>query len=38
MWLLYVLEFTYRVVIDRLINAPSHGRRKIDGINGYDKT
>ena len=38
MWLLYVLEFTNRVIIDRLINDPSHCRSKIDGINRANKT
>ena len=32
-WLLSVLEFTYRVIIYTRINAPDHGRSKIDGIN-----
>ena len=37
-WILFVLVFTYRVIIDRCINDPGNGRRKIDGINGSDKT
>ena len=38
MWLLSVLSFTHRVIIDRFINDTGHGRRKIDGINGAKKT
>ena len=37
MWILSVLEFTYRVTIYRRINAPGYGRIKIYGINGYYK-
>ena len=37
MWILFVLVFTYRVIIDRCINDPGNGRRKIDGINGSEK-
>ena len=37
LWILSVLSFTYKVVIYRYINAPGHGRRKTDGINGSDK-
>ena len=36
MWLLSVLEFTYRVIIDIFINDTNNGRIKIDGINGSD--
>ena len=38
MWILSVLEFTNKVQIDIFINAPSHGRSKIYGIYGSDKT
>ena len=38
MWLLYALEFTYRVIIYRCMNDPGRGRSKIDGINGSGKT
>ena len=38
MWLLSVLEFTHRVIIYKIINHPGHGRIKIDGINGDNKT
>ena len=38
MWRLSVLAFTCRVIIYRCINSPGHGRSKIDGINGSDKT
>ena len=38
MWLLSVLNFTYRVIIYILTNAPGNGISKIDGINGYDNT
>ena len=37
MWILSVLEFTHRVIIDRWIDAPGHARSKIDGINGDEK-
>ena len=37
-WLLSVLEFTYRVIIDRCINVPGHGKIKIYGINICNKT
>ena len=33
MWLLYVLAFTYIVVIDTCINYTGHGISKICGIN-----
>ena len=36
-WLSSVLIFTYRVIIDRCINAPGHGEIKIDVINVSDK-
>ena len=36
-WLLSVLVFTYRVIIDICINHPVHVRRKIYGINGSYK-
>ena len=32
------LEFTHRVIIDRCINAPGHGRSKMYGIHGAKKT
>ena len=38
MWLLSVLEFMHRVMIDRCINSTGHGRSNIYGINGADKT
>ena len=38
MRLLYVLVFTYRVIIYRCINDPGHGRSKIYVINGFLKT
>ena len=38
LWILSVLAVTHGITIDRLINAPGHGRNKIDGINGADKT
>ena len=38
MWILSLLEFTYRVIIYILINYPGHERRKIYGINGYEKS
>ena len=34
MWLLSILEYTHRVIIDRFINASVHGKRKIYVING----
>ena len=37
MWLLYVLEFTHRVIIYRYINAPGHSIRKMFTINGAGK-
>ena len=37
MWLLSILEFANRVIIDRCINDLVHGRSKIDDINGSDK-
>ena len=37
MWLLSVLDFTNRVIIDRCINAPDRGRRKIDYLKVADK-
>ena len=38
MGILSVLEITYRMIIDRCINDPGHGRGKVYVINGYDKT
>ena len=38
MWILYVLVFTYRLIIDKCINAPGNGIFKIDGIDGSNKT
>ena len=38
MWLLYLLELIYRMIINICINAPGHGRRKIYGINVSNKT
>ena len=35
LWNLSVLKFTYRVVIDKCINDPLHGRSKIYGINSF---
>ena len=35
MWLFSVLEFTYKVIINKLINSPVHVRSKIDAIDGY---
>ena len=37
-WILYVLKFTHRVIIDICINAPGHGRSKIVTINVSEKT
>ena len=37
-WLLSVLVFTYRVIIDRCINYPGHGIRKIYVINWPDNS
>ena len=37
MWLLYVLTFTYRVIIDIFISYPGQLIIKIYGINGSDK-
>ena len=37
-WLLYILEVSYRVITDRQINSPGYCGRKIDVINGSDKT
>ena len=36
-WLLSVLGFTYRGIIDRCINVPGHDKIKIDGINRCNK-
>ena len=33
MWILYVLLFTHRVIIDKCINVPGDGRIEIDSIN-----
>ena len=38
MWILSVLVFTYRLIIDRCINYPFHGRIKIDVINGSGRS
>ena len=38
MCILYLLEFTNRVIIYRCINALGYGRRKIYGINVAEKT
>ena len=38
MWILSILVFTHRVIIDRYINSPGRDRIKIDCINGSDKT
>ena len=35
-WLLSVLEFTHRVIIDICINDPGNGRSKVYGIRGSD--
>ena len=37
LYILSVLEFTYRVIIDRLINYPVNERSKLYGINGSYK-
>ena len=37
MWILYVLLFTYIVMIDIFINAPGHGEIKIDSIRRDEK-
>ena len=37
-WLLYVLEFTYILIIDVCINDPGHSRTIIYGIHEYEKT
>ena len=38
MWILFLLTFTYRVIIDIFINAPGRVRSKIYGISGSDKS
>ena len=38
MRILYVLKFTYRVIIDIWTNDIGHGRIKIDDINWYEKS
>ena len=38
MWLLSVLGFTYGVIIDSFMISNGHDRRKIDGINEFDKS
>ena len=38
MWLLSILAFTSRLIIDRWVNHPGHGRIKRYGINGSDKS
>ena len=38
MWILSVLAFTYRVIIDIFVNSPGRGRRNIYSINGSNKT
>ena len=38
MWLLSVLAFIYRLIMDRFINAQVRGRNKIDCITRSDKT
>ena len=38
MWILYVLLFTHRGIIDICINVQGHGRIKIYGINGANNT
>ena len=37
-WILSVLDFTYRGILDRFINSPVCGRIKIYGINISDKS
>ena len=37
MYLLSLLASKYKVVIDRAIGAPGHGKSKIDGLNAVDK-
>ena len=37
LWILSVLSFTYRVIIDRCINYPGCGRIKLDVINVSNK-
>jgi hypothetical protein len=36
-WLLSYLAFKFKIVIDRAIGAPGHGKGRIDGINATDK-
>ena len=38
MWILSVLTFTHRVIIDRCVIDPGHGKSKIYVINGVNKT
>ena len=38
MYILSVLEFTYRVIIDRCINHPGHGRFKLDSTHGSENS
>ena len=38
MYLLSKLSMMYQIYIDRCVCAPGHGRSKIDGINGADKS
>ena len=38
MWILSVLAFTHKFIIDRCVDVPGLGRRKIDGTNGANKT
>ena len=38
MWILSVLSFTYRVIIDKYNNSTGPGRSKMYGMNGSDKS
>jgi hypothetical protein len=37
-YLLSKLSMQYQIIIDRCVSIPGHGKSKIDGINGADKT
>lgn len=36
-WLLTYLAVTFKIIIDRAIGAPGHGKGRVDGINAVDK-
>ena len=37
LYLLSVLAYVHRIIINRMINAPGHGKGMIDGLNAVDK-